>query len=93
MQYCNFSELNLKNCCFEGSKLRESHFSSTNLSGANFRNVDLSGTVFHHSDLTKADFSTASCYDIDPLNNKIKKAKFSLPEAVGLLRGFDITLI
>jgi len=40
-----------------------------------------------------ADFASAVRYDIDPQTNKIKKAKFSLPEAVGLLKGFAITIM
>ena len=59
----------------------------------NFEDVDLSGTIFHGCDLSKADFSKAIRYDIDPQANKIKKAKFSLPEAAALLRGFDITIV
>jgi len=93
MQYCNFSDLNMKNSSFIGSKLKDSHFTNTELNGANFSDVDLSGTIFHNCDLSKADFSEASGYDIDPRVNKVKKAKFSLPEAVRLLRGFDVTII
>ena len=93
VHYCNFSDLNMKNASFCKSKLKESHFTNTALSGADFEDVDLSGTIFHGCDLSKADFSKAINYDIDPQTNKIKKAKFSLPEAVGLLRGFDITIV
>ncbi len=93
MQYCNFSDLNLKNGSFENSKLRESYFTNTSLVGANFSGADLQGTIFHNCDLCKADFSTATHYDIDPQTNKIKKAKFSFPEVIGLLRGFGITLV
>jgi uncharacterized protein YjbI with pentapeptide repeats len=82
----------MKKATFDGSKLRENHFTNTCLISADFRSVDLAGTVFHNCDLSKADFSGASQYDIDPQTNKIKKAKFSLPEAVRLLRGFDITI-
>lgn len=93
LSYCNFSDLNMKNIHFEGSKIQESHFTNTALNGADFADTDLSGTVFHNCDLSKADFSKAFRYCIDPQTNKIKKAKFSLPEAVGLLRGFDIILV
>lgn len=92
LQYCNFSDLNMKNSLFKGSKLKECYFTNSCLLGANFADVDLSGTVFHDSDLSKADFSSAINYDIDPRTNKIKKAKFSLPEALGLLRGFDVII-
>lgn len=93
LNYCNFSDLNMKNTSFYGSHLKENHFTNTSLIGADFTDADLSGTLFHNCDLCKADFSSAKQYDIDPQTNKIKKAKFSLPEAVGLLRGFDITLL
>lgn len=93
LHYCNFSDLNMKNISFKESKIYEAHFSNTILNGANFANTDLSGTIFHNCDLYKADFSTASRYNIDPRTNKIKNAKFSLPEAVGLLQGFEIIIV
>jgi uncharacterized protein YjbI with pentapeptide repeats len=71
----------------------ECYFTNTYLHGAKFDESNLLGTIFHNCDLSRADFSSATCYDIDPLTNKIKKAKFSLPEALGLLRGFDITIV
>lgn len=83
----------MKKASFSGSKLKECYFTNNQLKGADFYDVDLSGTVFHNCDLTMADFSTAMQYDIDPQTNKIKKAKFSLPEAVGLLKAFDITIV
>jgi uncharacterized protein YjbI with pentapeptide repeats len=93
LHYCNFSDLNMKNVRFNGSKIKESHFTNTCLSNADFNGAELSGTIFHNSDLRKADFSGATQYSIDPGTNKIKKAKFSLPEVVGLLHGLDIIII
>jgi len=93
LQYCNFSDLNMPNSSFKGCKLRDSHFTNAKLKGADFSGVDLSGTVFHNCDLSNADFSSSTQYDIDPRTNKITKAKFSFPEAAGLLRTFDIRLI
>lgn len=93
LHYCNFSDLNLKGMSFSDCKLKECHFTNSGLMRVSFRDSDLSGTIFHNSDLSKADFSSAINYDIDPRTNIIKKAKFSLPEAVGLLRGFDIHLV
>jgi uncharacterized protein YjbI with pentapeptide repeats len=82
----------MKNSSFKGSKLKDSHFTKTILKGADFSDVDLSATIFHNCDLCNADFSTAVHYDIDPQMNKIKKAKFSFPEAAGLLRVFDVII-
>lgn len=93
LRYCNFADLTMKNFSFAGSKLHECHFTNTWLSGADFGDTDLSGTLFHNCDLSRADFSTATHYDIDPRTNKVKKAKFSLPEVVALLRAFDITIV
>lgn len=93
LSYCNFSDLNMKNTRFEGSKIQETHFTNTVLTGADFADTDLTGTLFHNCDLCKADFSTAVRYSIDPQTNKIKKAKFSLPEAVALLQGFDLIIV
>lgn len=92
MQYCNFSDLNMKNTSFKESKLKNNHFTNTILKGADFNRVDLSGTIFHDCDLSSADFSSSTEYDIDPRANKIKKAKFSLPEAIRLVQAFDITI-
>lgn len=83
----------MKKTSFNGSKLMECHFTNTHLNSADFDEVDLSGTIFHNCDLSMADFTTAIRYDIDPQTNKIKKAKFSFPEAIGLLRGFDVTIV
>jgi uncharacterized protein YjbI with pentapeptide repeats len=93
MQYCNFSDLNMKNSSFHDSSLKESHFTNTILKGADFSGVDLLGTIFHNCDLCNVDFSSSTQYSIDPTTNKIKKAKFSFPEAAGLLRAFDITVV
>ena len=83
----------MKKVSFSESKLNECHFTNTNLNGADFGEVDLLGTIFHNCDLSLANFSTAVRYEIDPRTNKIKKAKFSLPEAMALLRGFDVTIV
>ena len=83
----------MKNSSFKGSKLKDSHFTNTISKGADFSDVDLSGTIFHNCDLCNADFASAVQYDIDPRTNKNKKAKFSLPEAAGLLRAFDINIV
>lgn len=93
MQYCNFSDLILKKIAFSGSKMIECHFTDANLQGADFTEVDLSGTNFHNCNLSLADFSSAINYTIDPRTNQLKKAKFSLPDAVGLLHGFEINIV
>lgn len=88
----NFSDLNLKGTSFIGSTLRETHFSHVNLSEADFTDCDLSGSLFHHADLTKANFATALNFSINPLNNKLKGARFSKETALTLLDYLGIVL-
>ena len=77
---------------FEGSKLKECDFKETLLSEVNFKGCDFLGTLFHQCDLKGADFRGAVNYSIDPQVNQIQKGKFSAPDALSLLKGFDITL-
>jgi len=42
--------------------------------------------------LTEADFTGAKNYAIAASSNTLKKTKFSLPEAMGLLYSLDIVL-
>ena len=77
---------------FLDCRLSECYFNHTQLKNADFSGSSLNGTRFHDCDLSEADFTKASEYFIDPAANKIRKAKFSLPEAIGLLKGLEIAL-
>lgn len=83
----------MKHASFHGCKLKECFFTDTSLIGADFTDTDLQGTIFHNSDLSKADFCGSKNYEIDVRANKVKKAKFSFPKAIGLLRGFEIEIV
>jgi hypothetical protein len=52
----------------------------------------LADAKFENTILQKADLRSAFNYAIDPEINKIKKAKFSLPEVTGLLKKYDIEI-
>lgn len=93
LHYCNFSNLNMKKTSFLGSTLKECFFTETCLTEADFQNTDLLGTIFQNSDLFKANFCAAKNYEIDLRANKVKKAKFSFPEATRLLHAFEIEII
>ncbi len=67
-------------------------FEDANLSEADCRETDFAGSRFARTDLTGADFRRARNYSISPLTNKIKGAKFTLPEAMSLLEGLGIDL-
>ena len=92
LDYGNFVALDLRKSAIQACLAKEADFAETNLSEANCRGTDFAGARFGNTNLTKADFRQALNYSIRPDENKIKKAKFSLPEATLLLYGLDIIL-
>ncbi|MCB0802799.1 MAG: pentapeptide repeat-containing protein, partial [Flavobacteriales bacterium] len=52
----------------------------------------LSGAVFEHCDLQKADFRTAQNFIFDLNRNKVKGAKFSRENLMGLLIHYNIEI-
>ena len=82
----------MQGTAFTECALRESDFSGANLENALFTGSDLSATVFANTNLHKADFSAAKNYFIDPSQNRVKDAVFTLPEALNLLQAFQITI-
>lgn len=92
LDYCSFAMLDLRHCSFKDCSMLEVDYSGANLQKIAFSRCNLSRSVFAHTDLTGADLRSATNYAIDPTNNKIKKARFSLPEAVNLLKTFGISI-
>jgi fluoroquinolone resistance protein len=88
----SFYQLSLKNTSFQNCSLHEADFAETDLTNATFSNCDLAGAIFDNTILEKADLRTAYNYAIDPEKNQIRKAKFSLPEAISLLQKYDIAV-
>lgn len=67
-------------------------FTDANCRDADFSHTDLKDSVFARTRLAGANLSGAQNYRIDIFNNDIKRARFSLPEAVSLLDSLDIEL-
>ena len=84
--------MDIKASIFTGSIIRESDFINCNLTHANFTHADLQGSSFRNARLQQADFTGAHNYYIDPTQNNIRKAKFSTPEVLTLLAGFQIEI-
>ncbi|WP_262709001.1 pentapeptide repeat-containing protein [Sphingobacterium lumbrici] len=77
---------------FHTCELKEVDFEQCNLTQSIFDNCNLLNSKFFHSVLEKVDFRTAYNYSIDPDNNKLKKAKFSLIGLPGLLEKYNIDI-
>lgn len=92
IQGCNFSDVKMPKTDFKKCKIRETFFTNTDLTEANFSESDFNESIFHACLLSKANFVDAKNYAIDLQTNSVKKAKFSLPEAINLLKSFDLEL-
>jgi len=92
LNYSLFFKNDLKNTSFKKCSLQEASFIETNLLSAKFIDCNLDKTIFDHANLEKADLSTSRNYSINPEINRLKKAKFSMPDVVGLLNHLDISI-
>jgi uncharacterized protein YjbI with pentapeptide repeats len=92
LDYCIFAGLDLRRIKLLGCSAREADFSGSNMREAVCVRTDFRAARFSNTDLGKADFRGATNYRIDPAANRVRKARFSLPEAVSLLQGLDISI-
>lgn len=72
--------------------MHEVDFTDTNLSNTNFTECDFSGALFNGTNLQKADLRTSSNFSINPEQNLIKGARFSLETLPGLLHKYKIDI-
>lgn len=86
----SFDDCDLDNRRLYRCALREASFRNTRLRGADLRGAELAGAIFHNTDLREADLREARDYAIDPTRNRVARARFQLPEALGLLSGLDV---
>jgi fluoroquinolone resistance protein len=87
-----FYKLNLKKTHFKKCNLLEVDFTNTNLTNAVFEECELSGATFDNTMLDGADLRTAYNFTINPENNHIKKAMFSLHGLPGLLDKYKLII-
>ena len=92
LDYCSFYKKKMKKTIFRGCSLKHTDFTETDLSLSILDHCDLSEAIFIQGTLEKTDFRTAKNYAFDPEINKIKKARFSMPDVVGLLTKYNIDI-
>lgn len=92
LNFSSFFKLKMKNTEFKNCTLQEVEFIGTDLTEANFESCDLLGAVFENTILVKADFRSSVHYHIDPENNRIGRARFSISGLPGLLDKYDIVV-
>ena len=92
INHSTFIGLKLKGIKITNCAALEVDFREADLSQADFTSTDLSRSIFKNTILSEADLSQARNYHIDPGQNVLKGAKFSMPEAIALLYSMDIEL-
>jgi len=92
LDYCWLTNKKLQKTRFLNCSLRDVNFSAADLTSALFENCNLEGAIFDETVLAAANFTTAYNYKIDPENNPMRKAKFSMNGIAGLLDKYDIKI-
>lgn len=92
VQGCSFSDMKLNRLNFVKSTIVDCDFFDSSLVKSSFKGSDLSDSNFQNTNLSEANFQDAKNYIINPSANNIKKAIFSIPEAMSLLREFKIVI-
>lgn len=87
---CSFVRRKMKDTPFHGGELRECYFAGCDLSGTVFDGCLMTGTTFEHCDLSGVDLRTAIGYVVNPLDNRVAKARFSEHNLTGLVCSLDV---
>lgn len=90
---CGFLGVYLKGARLRKCLAREADFREADLSGADLAHTDFAGSLFGKTDLTGANLDQARNYAIRLTDNRVKDARFSLPEAMALLYCLDIKIV
>ena len=92
LDYTVFLNRKLKKVQFIDCSLKEAHFMNCELIGALFKHCNLELARFEGNNLMQADFSSSYNLELNPEDNKIKKARFSLQNLPGLLTKYDLVI-
>ncbi len=92
LNFSSFHAMDLKSQKFDTCKLIEVDFSEADLSNSVFADCYLDKAVFEKTNLENADLRRAKDFTIDPEKNRIKNAKFSKENVLGLLAKYNIVI-
>ncbi|HNX59047.1 MAG TPA: pentapeptide repeat-containing protein, partial [Spirochaetota bacterium] len=89
---CDFCGMKLKKTPFTKCEIIATDFVGTDLTGVDFSRTIFRDAGFDKTNLSGANFTDARGYAINPVANNVRKAKFSLPDAVTLLEIMGIII-
>lgn len=92
LNHSSFYKIKAKNTVFNECSMVEVDFTSADLTGSIFDNCDLSNAQFDQTNLEKTDFTNALNFNINPITNKVRKAKFTRDNLMGLVQNLGIII-
>jgi len=92
LDHSSFYQVKLNHTVFLNTSLREVDFTESDLRNTIMDQCELMAATFDHTNLERANLTTALNYSINPENNRIGGARFSLPAVVGLLDAYQIEI-
>jgi uncharacterized protein YjbI with pentapeptide repeats len=92
LDHSSFYQVKLNHTIFLNCSLLEVDFTESDLRNIIMDQCDLMSATFDHTNLERANLSSAQNYSINPENNRIRGARFSLPSVVGLLDNYQIEI-
>lgn len=90
LNYATFYQLKIPGTRFSKCMLLEADFTESDLTGATFEDCNFSGAMFGNTRLENADFRGSVDFSIDPEQNQLSGARFSLETLPGLLQKYGI---
>jgi uncharacterized protein YjbI with pentapeptide repeats len=88
----SFFQQKMQKSVFRDCQLNEVDFTQADLKESVFDHCDFSKAVFSATQLQKSDFRSSYNYSIDPEENRIKGAQFSIHGLPGLLDSYGIVI-
>lgn len=92
LSHSSFYQTKIKKTVFQSSKLIGVDFTGCDLTGSSFKDCELTNAKFETTIADRCDFREAHGYSIDPEQNRIRKARFSITGLAGLLDKYDIEI-
>lgn len=92
LNHSSFYQTKIKHTVFKNCSLYNVDFTEADIRNTAFEKCDLLNAAFENTNLEKADMRFAVNLSINPERNRIRKAKFSLLSATGLLIKYDIII-
>lgn len=92
LDYAIFLNRKLKKAQFTECSMKEVHFVKCELAGTVFDQCNLELARFEANDLTQVDFASPYNLQLNPEDNKMKKARLSLHNLPGLLTKYDLVI-